>query len=118
MNAAALLRYLSEMVWFPGAFLLRNIAWRSVNDRAVQVSIDDAGLIAAGTLSIGSDGRPCEFAATRDRRLGGGRFEPTSWIATYTDHGELHGVRVPTAGWAEYRLPSGPMPYIHLRIQP
>jgi hypothetical protein len=116
MNQASLLRYLNEMVWFPAAYVLGNIRWAEIDERTAQVSITDAGLTASGTMRFGHDGRPLEFTALRHRHLGQGRFSLDRWVTPYSEYGELSGVRVPTAGWAEYRLPAGPLRYIELRV--
>ena len=116
MNRASLLRYLSEMTWFPAAFLLAPVRWEEIDDRSARVSITDSGLTATGTLSFGPDGRPLEFSAPRHRHLGRGRFSLEPWAAPFTGYGLVHGLRVPTAGAAEYRLAAGTVRYIELRV--
>ncbi|MGW8225415.1 MAG: DUF6544 family protein, partial [Anaerolineales bacterium] len=37
LDQAALLRYLSEMIWFPTAFLGENITWQAVDDNSAEV---------------------------------------------------------------------------------
>lgn len=84
MNEAALLRYVTEMVWFPAAFLLGNVEWRPLDHNTAQVTIHDAGLSATGTLRFDDDGRPLEFTARRNRHLGSNQFPADPWIAAYT----------------------------------
>jgi hypothetical protein len=116
MNQASLLRYLNEMTWFPGAFLLPNIRWHEIDDHTARVAIDDSGLTATATLRFRRDGRPVEFAALRHRHLGKGRVRRDPWATPYTDYGLLNGVMVPTAGWAEYRTASEVCRYIELEL--
>lgn len=116
MNEASLLRYLSEMVWFPAAFLLGSVEWRQLDDNSAQVTIHDAGLSATGTLRFDGEGRPLEFTALRQRYVGRNRFRTEPWIAAYIGYGERNGVQVPTEGWGGYRLPSGVLRYIELRV--
>jgi hypothetical protein len=40
------------------------------------------------------------------------------WATPFTDYGTLHGVRVPTAGWAEYRTGAEPLKYVELHVEP
>lgn len=117
VNKASLVRYLSELVWLPGAFLLANVKWEQVGEDTARVSITDSGLTVAGTLRFARDGRPLEFVGRRHRPLSHGRFSADPWLIRYTDYGQLRGVRVPTAAWAEYLLPTGPLRYIELRLQ-
>lgn len=118
VGPAALLRYLNEMVWFPAAFVLPNIRWEAVDELAARVSITDAGLTATGTMLFARDGRPIEFSAPRHRHLGGGRLVLQDWATPYTDYGTVAGVRVPTAGWAEFRSISEVFSYIELALVP
>jgi hypothetical protein len=118
INEAALLRYLSEMVWFPAAFLLGNVDRRQIGRNAAHVTIRDAGLSVTGTFRFDDVGRPLGFTALRSRDLGGNRFHADPWIAAFTAYGELNGVRVPIEGWSGYRLPSGILRYIELRVEP
>jgi hypothetical protein len=116
MNEASLLRYLNEMTWFPGAFLLPNIRWHELDERSVRVSIADSGLTATGMLTFGADGRPVEFVALRQRHLGKGRMRVEPWATPYTDYGLMNGVMVPTAGWAEYRTAGEVCRYIEVEL--
>lgn len=118
LNEAALLRYLSEMVWFPAALLLGNVEWRQLDQNTAQATIHDAGLSATGTLRFDNHGRPLEFTARRGRHLGGNRFRADPWIVAYTAYGQLNGVRAPTEGWAGYCSPSGTQRYVELRVEP
>ena len=116
MNQASLLRYLNELVWMPGAYLLPNIHWQEIDDRSARVTIADSGLSAAAVLRFGPDGRPVEFVALRHRHLGRGRMRLDQWATPFTDYGLHNGVMVPTAGFAEYRSASEVFKYIELNI--
>jgi hypothetical protein len=116
MNQACLLRYLNEMAWFPAAFLVGNVSWEEIDDRSARVTITDSGLTAGGVLTFGRDGRPLEFAAPRHRHLGKGHFALEPWATPFTDYGVLNGVRVPTAGWAEYRTSTETVKYIEAEL--
>lgn len=116
MAPAALLRYLNEMVWFPAAFVLPNISWEAIDELSARVSITDAGLTATGTILFAPDGRPIEFSAPRHRHVGGGRLVLQEWATPYTEYGTMDGVRIPTAGWAEFRSGTEVSSYIELAL--
>lgn len=116
LDQAALLRYLNEMAWFPAAFLLGNVSWEEIDDHSARVTITDSGLTASGVLTFGRDGRPIEFTAPRHRHLGKGRFSLQPWATPFTDYDVLDGVRVPTAGWAEFRTAAETVKYIELEL--
>ena len=63
MDQAAMMRYLSEMIWFPAAFLAGNISFEPVDDSGARVTLTDHGRTAAGTLFFDEDGRLTDFVA-------------------------------------------------------
>jgi hypothetical protein len=76
---------------------------------------DHRGTSVSATMSFDELGRLTDFIAPRYRHLGKGRFSLEEW-ATPTDHGEVDGLRLPTAGRAEWHLDSGDLTYAVLRI--
>ncbi len=67
MDRAAMMRYLSEMPWFPAAFLAGNISFEAVDDSSARVTLTDHGRTATGTLVFDQDGRLTDFVAKRYR---------------------------------------------------
>ena len=65
LDQGAMLRYLSEMIWFPIAFLGENISWEAIDDGCAQVTFTDQGKSVSGKLFIDSEGRPVNFTAMR-----------------------------------------------------
>jgi len=116
MDEASLLRFLNELAWLPAAYLLPCIRWAEVDDTHARVSITDAGRTVAATMTFARTGRPISFAALRHRHHGNGRFSKDVWVTPFTEYGLLGGLCVPVAGWAEYRLASGPLRYIELHV--
>lgn len=67
MDQAEMVRYLSEMIWFPAAFLAGNISFQAVDDSSAQVTLTDHGRTATGTLVFANEGRVIDFVAQRYR---------------------------------------------------
>ena len=65
MDRAAMMRYLSEMIWFPAAFLADNISFEAVDDSSARVTLTDHGRTATGTLVFDQEGRLTNFVARR-----------------------------------------------------
>lgn len=105
-DQASLTRYLSEMPWFPMAFLARNVAWDAIDDSTVRVAITDGPHRATGILSIDPEGRLTEFRAERHAMVGDG-FELRPWSAPTLGYGEVDGYRLPLRGAAAWTLPDG-----------
>ncbi len=116
MDQASLLRYLSEMPWFPSAFLRERVTWEAIDEATVRVSIVDGDLRATGTLTIDPEGRLVEFRSERYAMVGGG-FELRPWSAPTYAYGEFEGLRLPVRGAAVWTLPDGStLPYIEVDL--
>jgi len=110
----AAMRYLSEMIWFPAAFLADNIAFEAVDDSSARVTLTDRGRTAAATLVFDEQGRLTNFVAKRYRAAGGS--DPETWSTPVTGYGEFEGLRLPTRGNAIYKLPGGDLEYIDVTV--
>ena len=116
MDEASLLRHLSEMAWFPSAFLRDRVTWEAIDDSTVRVSITDGDLRATGTLEIDAEGRLVAFRAQRHAMVGKA-FELRPWSAPTYAYGEFEGLRLPTSGAAVWTLPDGTEhPYIEVEL--
>jgi hypothetical protein len=116
MDQASLLRHLSEMTWFPSAFLRERVTWEAIDDSTVRVSITDGDLRATGTLEIDAEGRLVTFRAERHAMVGKA-FELRPWSAPTYGYGEFEGLRLPTSGAAVWTLPDGTeLPYIEVEL--
>jgi uncharacterized protein DUF6544 len=116
MDQASLLRHLSEMPWFPSAFLRDRITWEAIDDSTVRVSIVDGDLRATGTLEIDAEGRLVEFRCERHAMVGDA-FELRPWSAPTYAYGEFEGLRLPVRGAAVWTLPDGSkLPYIEVTL--
>ena len=116
MDQASLLRHLSEMPWFPSAFLRDRVSWEAIDDTTVRVSIADGDLRATGTLEIDPEGRLMEFRSERHAMVGK-RFELRPWSAPTYAYGEFEGLRLPVRGAAVWTLPDGTThPYIEVEL--
>ena len=114
MDRAAMMRYLSEMPWFPAAFLAGNISFEAVDDSSARVTLTDHGRTATGTLVIDQDGRLTDFVAKRYRTPDAS--SPETWSTPVTGYGEFEGLRLPACGKAIYKLTGGDLEYIDVTI--
>jgi hypothetical protein len=114
MDQGSMMRYLSEMIWFPAAFLAGNIAIEAVDDTSARVTLTDHGRTAAGTLVFDQEGRLTGFVAKRYRTPDAS--SPEAWSTPITGYGEYEGLRLPARGKAIYRLPGGDFEYIEVTI--
>lgn len=115
LDQGAMLRYLSEMIWFPIAFLHENITWEAIDDGCAQVTLTDGEESVSGKLIIDSEGRPINFSAMRYRE-DKGNYSLDAWSTPITDYDERAGLMLPVRGQAMWHLETGPLCYIELEI--
>jgi hypothetical protein len=76
MDQGAMMRYLSEMIWFPTAFLGDNVSFEPVDDRSARVTLTDGGRAASATMVFDEIGKLVDFVAERYRTVDGGFASP------------------------------------------
>ncbi len=115
MDQGSMMRYLSEMIWFPTAFLGDNVSFEAVDDSSVRVTLTDHGRTATATLCVDEEGRLTEFVAKRYRFVRE-RRDLEIWSTPITGYGAFEGLRLPVRGKAAWKLPEGDFEYIELTI--
>lgn len=115
LDQGAMLRYLSEMLWFPTSFLGDNITWHSIDDRSAGVTFEDRGRCVCGRMFFDDIGRPVDFTARRHRAVGD-EFSLDSWSTPISGYACLAGLNLPVRAQAVWHLPSGDLPYADLEI--
>jgi hypothetical protein len=115
MDQGSMMRYLSEMIWFPTAFLGENVTWEAVDDASARVTLTDRGRSVTGTMQFDEEGRFRDFVAERYRMIEGG-YSLETWSAPAYEYGELAGLELPIRGGAVWKLPEGDLKYIDVTI--
>ncbi len=104
------MRYLSEMIWFPTAFLGDNITWKAVDDDTADVAFTDHSRTVSGRMTFDELGRPMRFETTRYMEREGG-YVLTPWRATNLEYGRRGGLNIPVRSQASWTLPEGELTY-------
>jgi hypothetical protein len=115
MDQSSMMRYLSEMIWFPTAFLGDNISFAAIDAGSAQVTLTDHGRSVSGTLYFDTEGRLTGFLAQRYRMVKGGN-ELTPWWAPVAEYGQLVGLKLPVQVQAVWKLPEGDLAYFDVAI--
>ena len=113
LRAAGLMRYLNEMMWFPAAYLGRNVTIVPVDDQSFDVRIVDGPLSAEARLFIDGEGQLTNFRAIRYNT---GTRSDATWETPISAWGRLAGLELPTHGAADWKLAGGDLRYIELDI--
>ncbi|MGB9928283.1 MAG: DUF6544 family protein [Methanosarcina sp.] len=116
LDQGAMMRYLNEMMWFPSAFLGKNVSFEPVDKNSVRVTLTDLGKSVTGTMHFDDDGRLTNFTAPRYRDVGNNKFELENWSTPIREYGEFEGLRLPKSGAGVWNLKEGDLEYINLVI--
>jgi len=65
MDHSSGVRFLSEIVWLPSAFLRKDFTWTAIDDTSAEVSFTAFGRSVSGGLCFAADGRPTNFVSRR-----------------------------------------------------
>jgi hypothetical protein len=106
MDQGSMMRYLSEMMWFPSAFLEDNVSFEAIDATSAHVTLTDQGKTATATVFFDSAGRLTNFVAQR-YAIAGGRSDLRTWSTPITGYGEFAGLKLPAGVKAVWKLTEG-----------
>ncbi|MEX2088641.1 MAG: DUF6544 family protein, partial [Bacteroidota bacterium] len=106
LNQGAFVRFLSEIVWFPTAWLSDYLTWEAIDSSSARVTMRDGGNSASAVVFVNDEGDITNFTADRFMTVGDG-FRTERWSIPMTGYGEWGGFRIPTQGEAVWQLESG-----------
>lgn len=103
-------RYMSEMIWFPIAYLSDYITWTAVDDHSADVAMTDHGRTVSGRMFFDDLGRPTTFETMR--YMGNGDvYTLTPWHTPNLEYGVRGGLNIPVRGTVGWDLPDGELTY-------
>ena len=115
MDDASLMRFLSEMIWFPSSFLSKHVSFEAINDSMVHVTLNDQGRKATAIMYIDSEGKLIQMSAKRLYEKDG-RYSLETWQLPVKQYGIRSGCRIPVKGSAVWKLKEGDFEYIDLTV--
>lgn len=110
LTQGALTRFLSEMIWFPIAYLGDNINWTAVDEQSADVTLTDHGRAATGRMFFDALGRPTTFEAMRYKE-NSGTYTLLPWHTPHHAYGERGGLNIPVRGEVYWVMPEGKLTY-------
>lgn len=116
MDQGAMMRYLNEMMWFPSAFLGKNVSFESIDANSARVTLKDLGKSVTATMYFDEDGRLINFTAPRYRDMGNNKFELENWSTPIREYCEFEGMKIPRIGAGVWNLKESDLEYIDLTI--
>ncbi len=114
VDISSLVRYGSEMPWFPSSMRPSSVVkWEGIDDSSAKMIIREGSLAASLVFTINEKGEITRMDS-EDRYSDGQKKEP--WIVRYQDYKEMDGFRIPMSGEAAWKTRHGEFVYIRLRI--
>ncbi len=117
IDQGSLLRYLAEMVWYPGAALEPYISWEAVDDTKAKATMSFGKITASGLFEFNKMGDPLRFEAERyyDRKEGA---TLETWVVDIESGSfrTYEGLRVPTRANITWKLAEGDFTWYKLQI--
>jgi hypothetical protein len=107
-----LLRYLAEAVWFPTALLpSQGVTWKPMDDTTAEATLVAGDRQISLTFYFDANGYITEVWTPCRYRRGDGELQPTPWRGHFSHYTAQDGMKIPMAGWVEWELPTGSLPY-------
>ncbi|MCY7350901.1 MAG: hypothetical protein LH606_09560 [Cytophagaceae bacterium] len=114
-DLGAMLRYLSEMCWFPSAALSPYITWQAIDTSHAQATMTDKGMTVKAVFAFDEQHRLGSITA--NRYYGGGEAgKLESWYIPARAWKTMHGVTIPVKGDVIWKLPAGDFNYFQWEI--
>ena len=115
IDQGTLLRFLGEIIWFPGAALAPYLTWRALDDVTAEATMTHGGVTATARFTIDADGRVTGFRARRymDDRTGA---HLEDWYVPIDAWARFDGVEVATRGAVIWQLAAGNFEYYRWEI--
>ena len=99
IDQGELLRFLSEIVWFPIFFADERIKWEQIDELSARATIKSGNVAASGVFYFNKKGQIIKFAAER-YRIAGKEYPREKWGVVMGEYKEVNGILMPIKGSA------------------
>ncbi|OGM28203.1 hypothetical protein A2801_04205 [Candidatus Woesebacteria bacterium RIFCSPHIGHO2_01_FULL_41_10] len=111
-----MLRYLSEMPWFPTAFLSDNITWKSVGTDKVEATLKLGSSRVSGVFTFNGKHKITLFETERYFTKGKGLYSLEKWKTTFENYKQIQSFTIPTKGSAIWQFDQGELEYVRMKV--
>ncbi|TDA65871.1 MAG: hypothetical protein D9V47_12290 [Clostridia bacterium] len=111
INQGSLLRFLSEIMWFPTAALSEYIKWEPVDKDSAKATMSYKGATASGVFTFSEQGDAIHFVAKRYYSAADGGYSLETWSGAASDHRGFGGIRIPAKAEVMWNLETGDFSY-------
>lgn len=115
IDQGTLLRYLSEMTWFPSAALSDYITWEGIDEHSAKATMSYNSTTASGIFYFNEQYDVSGFEAMRYGEFDG-KSSLEKWLIGSKDFKVLDGVRVPGKSEVTWKLKEGDFTWLKLEL--
>lgn len=117
IDQGTLLRFLSEIMWFPSAALSEYIRWEPVDGSSARAIMSYKGTTASGIFFFDKEGDVTRFTAQRYQANDDG-YSLQNWSGSVldADYRECSGLRIPAKAEGTWHLETGDFSYFRGEI--
>ncbi len=117
IDQGTLMRYLSEIIWFPTAALCDYIQWEPVSLTSARATLNYGGVSASAIFNFNSNGDVVSFLARRFYSRKNGATLENWYIENLPDaYREFESIRIPTSSTVTWKLKEGDYTWLKLSI--
>ncbi len=114
MNVSSLIRYGSEIPWFPTALRpSERLSWEGIDDKSARATFREGDLSVSMVFTFNEQNEIVRLD-TDDRF--DDKHQKHHWTVYYRGYKDVAGYRIPTEGEAAWKTPDGEFVYIKLKV--
>jgi len=115
IDQGTLLRYLSEMSWFPSAALSDYITWEAIDDHAAKATMSYNNITASGIFFFNERSDVIGFEAMRYGEFNG-KASLEKWHIESKDFKDFDGIRIPGKSEVTWKLKDGDFTWLKVEL--
>ncbi|MBL0740495.1 DUF6544 family protein [Chryseolinea lacunae] len=115
IDQGSMLRFLSEMIWYPEAATQPYMHWKEIAPLRATATMSYKGVTAMGTFTFLSDGRVASVVADRFGDFDG-VFRKEVWQVNITGYKKMNGRLVPAQCEVTWKLNDGDFTWLKLNV--
>ena len=115
INSASMIRYLSEICWFPTGALNDYITWASINDNTAKATFTYNNISVSGVFTFLENG---ELKSFKTQRFFGGDKDAQleTWLVEIDSFKVFNGIKIPNKSRVTWKLKRGDFHWLNVEI--
>lgn len=115
VNSGTMIRYLSEICWFPSAALKDYITWEAVDSNSAKATFSHNNETVSGIFTFTENGELLNFEA---KRYYGGEEDSKleTWLVKTETFKEFNGIKIPNKSTVTWQLDDGDFHWLTVEV--